>query len=589
VKKAVLWVPIILLLFLYKSVFAAGTMTDLGTFGGPGSHAVGINGTGQVVGSADVNFFEPPHAFLYSGGTMTDLDALLGGIGSYANDINDAGQVVGMVEEGPNEHHGFLYSGGTITDLGFYLGTSGINNAGQVVGDAQASSGEQRAFLYSNGTMTDLGTLGGSTSAASDINDAGQVVGAAHTSSAVWRAFLYSNGTMTDLGTLGGSSSAATGINNAGQVVGWAETSSGEQRAFLYSNGTMTDLGTLGGSYSAATDINDAGQVVGYSETSSGAQWAFLYTPDTPPPPPPPSASLQVLAPNGGDILYKGTDYRIKWSWSNYTGNIRIHVYKDDILHAPVSNDMPVTNGTDGVIFNPPTSWPSGDKYQIRISTIDNKAESKSGYFSIKDLLADHFTWPVDPQNTSNGRVGKCNDWGKDPQGCYWLSDTSTVASSVWRDVQPFQVHYYKLMKGYHLGADYNIGSSNTDRGKYIYPTSKGEILEVLENVCGWGNIIFVRHDPSFGTYTSMYAHVEWLDGKKQVKGASVDSTVPFAKIGIGAWDCGKNNKGSYPAHLHFEIREGVSVVPGRAYTSSIVEKGQQGQIDPNAFISNHN
>ena len=202
----------------------------------------------------------------------------------------------------------------------------------------------------------------------------------------------------------------------------------------------------------------------------------------------------------------------------------------------------------------------------------------------------DHFTWPVDPQKPSNGHHGWCSDWRKDTAGCYWLNDISIDQANVWRDVQPFQLHYYHYQKiyGYHLGADYNIASGDTDRGQLVHPTSKGEISEVRENVCGWGNLIFVRHDTSFGTYTSMYAHVDWLDSGKPIKGSTVDSKAPIAKVGIGAWDCGKNNKGSYSAHLHFEIREGDNVFPGPAYTSSAINKGPQGQIDPNAFISTH-
>jgi probable HAF family extracellular repeat protein len=62
--------------------------------------------------------------------------------------------------------HAFLYSGGTMTDLGTFrringYGT-GINASGQVMGYAATSgNAAEHAFLYSNGTMADLGTLGG--------------------------------------------------------------------------------------------------------------------------------------------------------------------------------------------------------------------------------------------------------------------------------------------------------------------------------------------------------------------------------------------------------------------------------------------
>src|SRR5438876_1697373 len=70
-----------------------GTLTDLGTLGGSGkSHAYGMNAVGQVVGDADTAS-GASHAFLYSGGAMTDITPSAGI--SAATAINDGGQVVG--------------------------------------------------------------------------------------------------------------------------------------------------------------------------------------------------------------------------------------------------------------------------------------------------------------------------------------------------------------------------------------------------------------------------------------------------------------------------------------------------------------
>src|SRR5689334_17742521 len=65
------------------------SVTELGTLSGGFSTANGINNLGQVVGQSDY------HAFLYSGGHLTDLGALPGGNYSWANAINDNGQIVG--------------------------------------------------------------------------------------------------------------------------------------------------------------------------------------------------------------------------------------------------------------------------------------------------------------------------------------------------------------------------------------------------------------------------------------------------------------------------------------------------------------
>jgi probable HAF family extracellular repeat protein len=282
---------------------------DLGTLpGGTASGGYGINNAGQVTGySFTTNGptgFLGDHAFLYSGGSISDL-GVLGGAASYGGaasggyGINNSGEVTGSsgITNG-SATHAFLYSDGSMYDLhtlgdpsqeGMLGGPTshgyGINNSGQVTGDSNISnnSSATHAFLYSAGKMRDLGTLpGGTLSYGYGINNSGQVVGqsAVNSGATIYHAFLYS-GSMSDLGTLGGTSSGAYGINGSGQVTGFSGIAgSGAQHAFLYStNAGMSDLGTLGGSASAGNGINTSGQVVGDSSiTGNSANHAFLYS-----------------------------------------------------------------------------------------------------------------------------------------------------------------------------------------------------------------------------------------------------------------------------------------------------------------------
>jgi probable HAF family extracellular repeat protein len=252
-----------------------------------------------VVGSSSPSadtYDGPYHAFLYSGGQMSDLGTL-GGPSSFAYGINEADKVVGEAYTSGDTHkgHAFLYDANAtpkMKDLGTlggpYSAAEAINDSDQVVGysttnDTLAPS--WHAFLYSDGVMRDLGTLGGPLSFAYGINNTAKVVGQAYTGgdNQQGHAFLYSGGQMSDLGTLGGSWSVAYSINDSDKVVGHSATSGdAEWHAFLYEASAtprMQDLGTLGGSYSAAEAINDSDQVVGYSTTSDNAdQHAFLYS-----------------------------------------------------------------------------------------------------------------------------------------------------------------------------------------------------------------------------------------------------------------------------------------------------------------------
>ena len=247
-------------------LYSGGTMADMGTLVPLDqyySSANGINASGQVVGDSTVYVLGwHTHAFLYLGGTMAmaDLGTLPGGTDSYASGINASGQVVGGSGVAGGATHAFLYSGGTMTDLGTLPGgteseATGINDSGQVVGSSGPSFDEEHAFLYSGGTMADLGTLpGGTTSQAYGINASGQVVGWSDNSSGAHHSFLYSGGTMIDLGTLpGASSTSASAINDLGQVVGYCDFSDGSEHAVLWQPLAGASAARAGAETSAGT------------------------------------------------------------------------------------------------------------------------------------------------------------------------------------------------------------------------------------------------------------------------------------------------------------------------------------------------
>jgi probable HAF family extracellular repeat protein len=136
--------------FLYNN----GMMINLGSLG-VSSAGFAINDSGQVLGFLETS--DGPRLFLYSNGSMIDIGTLGGSrTDAERNTLNGSGQVTGWsFTAGDVEQHGFLYSNGTIYDLnslipansGWVLheGTA-INDRGQITGIGTID-GEVHAFL----------------------------------------------------------------------------------------------------------------------------------------------------------------------------------------------------------------------------------------------------------------------------------------------------------------------------------------------------------------------------------------------------------------------------------------------------------
>ena len=234
------------------------TLIDIGTLGGPGSHAAAISNSGIVVGCADVAG-GGTRAFIYSDGTMRDLGT--GGGPADGNGcalaVNNEGVAAGRSTSGEL----VVWRSGAVTRLGVQGDVGAIDDFGTVVGSFREGT-LNRAFKWSAGTLTPLGESNVDSHAAR-INARGVIAGRSSN-----RAFLLEGTTFRDLGTLGGTGSNARGLNDRGEAVGHAANENGQPLPFLF-DGTMRALDG-GPSYSSAVAINNRGQVVGSAEGTFG-------------------------------------------------------------------------------------------------------------------------------------------------------------------------------------------------------------------------------------------------------------------------------------------------------------------------------
>jgi probable HAF family extracellular repeat protein len=160
-----------------------GKATDLGLLPGEGgifTDASGINNSNEVVGAGD-NKESLERAFLWRNGTMTDIGTL-GGPQASANAINNSGQVAGSAQTSTEASHGFIYQNGKMTDLGLNIYPNAISNNGVVVGQGGCGS----AIIVIGGICVNLQNLipAGSSFVlenATGINNKGQIVVNAYT------------------------------------------------------------------------------------------------------------------------------------------------------------------------------------------------------------------------------------------------------------------------------------------------------------------------------------------------------------------------------------------------------------------------
>ena len=288
-------------------------INDLGVLrGGDFSLAVDINARGIIVGVSTngipdellapfpflSSFGQQLRSFVWQNGTMTDLGTL-GGPDTVVGFINDSGQIAGnsytssiiVPETGQPPQHAFLWEDGVMHDLGTLGGTltlvSYLNNRGDVIGSSTlVGDANLHPVLWTGNNVIDLGTLGGTAGHAIALNDSGEIAGWSSVANERHHAFFWKNGVMSDLGTIASDRfSVAHAINARGQVVGTSGSNGQEVHGFLSQQGApMIDLNAFvpPGMELTITDgewINDRGEIAASGMLPNGDFHAVLLVP----------------------------------------------------------------------------------------------------------------------------------------------------------------------------------------------------------------------------------------------------------------------------------------------------------------------
>ncbi len=143
------------------------------------------------------------------------------------------------------------------------------------------------------------------------------------------------------------------------------------------------------------------------------------------------------------------------------------------------------------------------------------------------------------------------------PLAVRWDAPMGSEHGALAYNAQPF-------LTDKHLGDDLNgIGGWDSDLGDSVYAAADGKVVFAGWPSDGWGNVVILAHEiPDGRIIETFYGH---LDTIKVSMGKQIRRGTEIGTVGTAG--------GNYLAHLHFEIRQGLSIDVGGGYANTGLDR----------------
>jgi len=132
------------------------------------------------------------------------------------------------------------------------------------------------------------------------------------------------------------------------------------------------------------------------------------------------------------------------------------------------------------------------------------------------------------------------------------------------------------LYAGQHLGEDWATAKGDAALGEPVCSVADGWVSVAQDFENAWGKVVFVCYRMPEGRWPPfvevMYAELNSIDVKP---GDFVKRGQPIGTVG--------NANGTYPAHLHWEVRQTVGLGVGPGFSTR-----RDGWLEPSDFLNAH-